>query len=90
MFEVWLQKEKNSNILTNFLEYEVFTELIKKRETTILNTCLKSISALHNTYDEFGFKTRNGYFGSMAMIWQGYLDMVQILLDFVKSIRLPD
>ena len=26
----------------------------------------------------------------MAMFWQSYLDMVQILLDFVKSIRLPD
>ena len=89
MFEEWLQKEKNSNILTNFLECEVFTELIKKRESTILNTCLKSISALHDTHDEFYFKTRNGYFSSMAMIWQGYLNMVQILLDFVKSIRLP-
>ena len=26
----------------------------------------------------------------MAMFWQSYLVMVQILLDFVKSIRLPD
>ena len=26
----------------------------------------------------------------MAMFWQSYLDMAQILLDFVKSIRLPD
>ena len=24
------------------------------------------------------------------MFWQNYLDMVQILLNFVKSIRLPD
>ena len=26
----------------------------------------------------------------MAMFWQSYLDMVQILFDFVKSILLPD
>ena len=26
----------------------------------------------------------------MAMFWQSYLDMAQILLDFVKSICLPD
>ena len=32
----------------------------------------------------------NGDFGSTGMFWQNYLDMVQILLDFVKSIRLPD
>ena len=35
-------------------------------------------------------KIGNGDFGPMAMFWQSYLVMVQILLDFVKSIRLPD
>ena len=40
MFEEWVQKEEKSNILTNFLECEAFTELIKKRESTMFNTCL--------------------------------------------------
>ena len=90
MFEEWVQKEKKSNILTNFLECEAFTELIKKRESTMFNTCLQSLSALFDTYDEFEIKIRNGDFGPKTMFWQSYLDMVQILLDFVKSIRLPD
>ena len=41
-------------------------------------------------HDEFEVKICNGDFGLMAMFWQSYLDMVQILLDFVKSVRLPD
>ena len=90
VFEEWLQKEKKSNILTNFLKSEVFTELIKKRESTMFNTCLEGISALLNTCDEFEIKIRNGDFDSMAMFWQSYLNMVQILLDFVKPIHLPD
>ena len=45
---------------------------------------------MFDTYDEFEIKIRNGDFGPKTMFWQSYLDMVQILLDFVKSIRLPD
>ena len=89
-FEEWIQKEKKSNILTNLLECEAVTELIKKRESTVFNTGLLSRSALLDTYDEFEIKIRNGDFGPMAMFWQSYLDMVQIALDFVKSIRLSD
>ena len=80
VFEGWLQKEKNSNILTNFLESEVFAELIKKREPSMFNTCLESISALLDIYYEFEIKIRNGGFGLMAMFRQSY----------VKSIRLTD
>ena len=83
-------EERKKEQHTNFLECEAFTELIKKRESTMFNTCLQSLSALFDTYDEFEIKIRNGDFGPKAMFWQSYLDMVQILLDFVKSIRLPD
>ena len=89
MFEECLQKEKKSNILTSFLECEFFTEPIKKRESTMFNTCLESISALHHTNDEFEIKIHNG-FPPMTMLWQSYLDMVQILIDFLKSISLPN
>ena len=51
VFEEWVQKEKKGNILTNVLECEAFTELIKKRESTMFNTCLQSVSALLDTYD---------------------------------------
>ena len=90
LFQEWLQKEKKSDILSNYLESEVFAELIKKRESSMFNTCLQSISALLKTYNEFEMKICNGDFDSMAMFWQSYLDMVQVLLDFVKSILLPD
>ena len=83
-------EKKKETILTNFLECEAFTELINKRESTMFNTCLQSLSALFDTYDEFEIKIRNRDFDPMAMFWQSYLNMVQILLDFVKSIRLPD
>ena len=42
MCEERLQREKKSNILTNFLESEVFVELIKKRESTMFNTYLEA------------------------------------------------
>ena len=56
----------------------------------MFNTCLESISALLDTYDEFEIKIHNGDFGSMTMFWQSCLGMVQILLDSVKSISLKD
>ena len=75
--EEWVQKEKKSSILTNFLECEDFNELIKKRKSTMFNTCLQSLSTLFDTYDEFEINIRNGYFGPMAMFWHGYLDQWQ-------------
>ena len=90
VFEEWVQKEKKSDIFTNFLECEAFTELIKKIESIMFNAYLQSLSALFDAYHEFEIKIRNRDFDPMAMFWQSYLNMVQILLDFVKSIRLPD
>ena len=90
VFEEWVQKEKKSDILTNFLECEAFTELIKKIESIMSNAYLQGLSALFDAYHGFEIKIGNGDFGPMAIFWQSYLVMVQILLDFVKSIRLPD
>ena len=51
---------------------------------------MSSKHILLNTYDGFEIKIRKLDFSSMVMFWQSYLDRVQSLLDFVKSIRLPD
>ena len=64
VLEEWLQKEKKSNILTNYLECEN-VKLFEKRESTMFNICLESISALLDTYDKFEIKIRNGDFGPM-------------------------
>ena len=60
-------ERKKEQHTSNVLEFEVVTELIKKTELTMFNTCLESISALLDTYDEFEIKIRNEDFGSMAM-----------------------
>ena len=53
VFEEWVQKEKKSDIFTNFLECEAFTELIKKIESIMFNAYLQSLSALFDAYHEF-------------------------------------
>ena len=60
-------ERKKEQHTSNVLEFEVVTELIKKTELTMFNTCLESISALLDTYDEFEIKIRNEDFGSMVM-----------------------
>ena len=60
-------ERKKEQHTSKVLEFEVVTELIKKTELTMFNTCLESISALLDTYDEFEIKIRNEDFGSMAM-----------------------
>ena len=41
-------------------------------------------------FREFEQEISDNKFGTMAVFWQPFIEMVQILLDFIKSIRIGD
>ena len=67
-----------------------FSTLMVHRNKERVTHALSNFNVLFSLMDEFDEKIRVGDFGPMATYWQTYLDMVQILLDYIKSIRLPD
>lgn len=88
VFENWLQNEGKDDILTEFIESETFTKLVDTRTPESFAESLNVGNNLFATANEFDSKIRSGEFGPMAAFWQSYIDMVQILLDFIRSIRL--
>ena len=43
------------------------------------------VTLIADTLDEFDSEIKQGVFGLMAQLWQSYLVMIQILLDFIKA-----
>ena len=85
------REQKKRAVLTNFLESEVFAELIKKRKSTIFYIFLENISALLNTYDKFEIEIRNGdfWFNGNAFAKQfGYASYILRLCEISSLARL--
>ena len=61
---------------------------MKKRKPEYLNESIDVIDSLCASFDEIDIKIRGGEFGPVAAFWQTYIDMVQVLLDFTKAIRI--
>ena len=72
------------------MESEIFAKLLEERKPEYLNESLDAIDRLYAKLEEFDTNIRNGDFGPMAAFWQSYIDMVQVLLDFIKAIRIGD
>ena len=92
-FEVlldWLMERNCFNKYVEFMESDSITKLIKERSPANLETCSLHFRSLFEAIEEFDGKLCDGTFGSMACYWQSFIHMVQILLDFIKSIRIGD
>ena len=88
MFEKWLQDQGKAHLLLDFLESDIFSKLSKERKPEYLNETIDVIDSLCASFDEFDIKIRGGEFGPMAAFWQSSIGMVQVLLDFIKAIRI--
>ena len=88
-FEKWFGKSRESDALYNLRASDEFSKLMKGRNSETFENGLKAVNTLAQLYEKFDNSIRKGNLGPMARFWQSYLVMVQSLLDFVKSTRLP-
>ena len=89
-FEEWLIKEKKEQIFTDFIESIEFTNLMKERNSFNLEICLEKFTELFSLFEQYEESIINKDLGPMATFWNTFIGMVQILLDFIKSIRICD
>ena len=76
--------------LLNFIESNEITQLITSRTSDNLEQSLLKVEDLFNLFEEFEMQIKDGTFGPMEVMWQSYLDIAQIVLDFTKSNRSGD
>ena len=86
----WLREEGILETLMNFIESNEITQIITSRTSDNLEQSLLKVENLFNLFEEFEMQIKDGTFGPMAVMWQSYLDIAQIVLDFTKSNRSGD
>ena len=89
-FQTWLQEEGKSGSLVQLIESVEFQKLLQERKPKDVATTLDLTDDVCAASEEFDAKIRNGEFGPMAEFWQSFIDMVQILLDFIRATRNGD
>lgn len=89
-FQDWIQKEKKDNLVAEFTTSEAFANLLEERKPVAMQAGMDGIEDLASLFMEYEEKIRNQEFGPMAAFWQTFLDMVQILLDFIRAVRTGD
>ena len=89
-FKDWLREEGMLENLMDFIESNEITQLVTSRTSDNLEQSLLKVEDLFNLFEEFEIQIKDGTFGPMAVMWQSYLDLAQIVLDFTKSNRSGD
>ena len=87
-FIEWIGASSNENYLVNFLESENFQNLLSKQDTKSLKQCVATIMPIANLmdgYDEMlSDPTKNV---PSAVFWMPLISIIQIFLNFQKSIK---
>ena len=87
-FIEWIQDSSKDNYLVNFLESENFQNLLSKQDNESLKQCIARIMPIANHmdgYDEMlSDPTENG---PSAAFWLSLISIIQIFLNFQKSIK---
>ena len=68
---------------------EIEEDVLKVPLTNLENTS-ELLKRTLKLYEKFTTETRNGQHGKTAQYWIGYLDMIQLYRDFVRSVRVGD
>ena len=89
-FQTWLQEEGKRDLLVKLVESGAFQNLLQERRQTDVATAMDLTDEVCVALEEFDVKIRNGELGPMAEFWQSFIDMVQVLLDFIKATRNGD
>lgn len=86
-FEAWIQSENKLDILDGFIESNELSRLIKKIDSETMVATMNKSDAIFNLYEEFENWINEGNLGPLAIFWQSFIEMVQTLLDYIKSMR---
>ena len=89
-FLEWLSSIGKSDVFKDFQESNEMKALLTSQDRPILDKATIKFHNLFQLIDQFDQKIVDGEFGTMAMFWQSFVDMVQVLLDFIKSMRMRD
>ena len=89
-FSQWMHDNGESLALNEFLESAELKSLIGQRNLHNMSVVVDKFTQVFTLWEHFEDLIHKGDFGPMAQFWQSFLDMVQTLLDYVKSTRTGD
>ena len=94
-FKEWLIQKGKVEGLHQFLNSEEMMELIKNPDPAHQRITQCSFESLNKLLIEFEEEIRQSTFGPTTQFWQSFLDMSQVLLDYIsyilyKSFRIGD
>ena len=85
VFERWLNDEQKNNVLLNFLGSSELQHLIDDVTQDFFQTTVAKLDELFELYETFDKKFICSELGPMSFLWNSFIEMVKILLDFIKS-----
>ena len=89
-FERWLKDEQKNHVLFNFLGSSELQDLIDDVTQDSSETTVAKLDELFELYETFEVKFICSELGSISFLCNSFVEMVQILLDFIKSTRIGD
>ena len=89
-FQEWMEIRGNWEELSNFMNSGQLRNLIESRIRENMEATSEIFTVINQYYCEFEEEIHNNTFVPTARFWQSYIDIVQALLDYVKSFRLGD
>ena len=89
-FEHWLSAKGKFQILSSFKASPELRDLIKECTSQNYQSTLTVFNSIHELFDEFNNEIDEGKLGPMAVFWNSFVKMTQLLLDYIKSMRIAD
>lgn len=88
--KVWLEQKNELNLLNQFLESKDMLKLIDVRNPENMQAVASTFANFQQHVEQFDQEILESKLGPTARFWQSFLDMSQLLLDYVKSFCLGD
>ena len=89
-FQDWLRSNGKYQVYESAVHADEINFLDTTRNSANMRSCMERLQELFNLYEEFDETISDHERFPMAVFWNSYLDMVQTLRDFTKSIKLGD
>ena len=86
-FEDWLRGKKRMSLYRRFVESKEFDNLCTQWTYKNFEACKRKFIDVFRLLEEFEEVLADKQSNPMSAYWLSFLELVQILLDFVKSIR---
>jgi len=86
-FENWVKSKNMWNVLSDALESREFSCMLDETNLESMTAAMEKCDKLFNLYEAFEDWINEGNLGPLATFWQSFTEMVQTLLDYIKSMR---